>query len=815
MRLARHRWSLLIAVCLLVDAYIVWFQPQHTSSTSARQQQALQPQQQALQLSQPQLTPQQVDEGHTPTSPPAGLATALPAQARRDDSAGTVASFVTSTDAANATTAVATSTPAVSAAALSTAAASTPSLAALEFAAAQLNVRCRLLVATAVFEGSHLLRQPQYCRSDAAHDRHRRTQRSASTSGARDAGLVPLCHVAFVDWQSERLIKHAQVADLAREDGEAFIGCWQLLRVQAGLPYTHGSANAFLAAAWLPRLFQSTAEFSYWVDASRQIRTTDAGALAMPLMQMAQDTMLVVSRSPTAASKATASAPADPSLLLRRHAPVDRALALAMAWWVQWEAAASDQSPPRPRSSRVHGRSSAIGGAAAADIEGTAAARIAAAALGAVCSEASWAAVIGAPSASWPDLAAAHAFRALLPTKRPLDDTWHATWPAAPINARRTVIPSRIRAPVADATPAVHYAKPANAVSGVSFGGGRSGGDLITAGERDAALALASSAHAALPCGFMAASVYDHAARVGATHAANCEIVTLTAVFDAFDELIQPVADVLNRASPSELACFYAFVDKRSHDLLLRENANRVVKLKPADAAGGSDETPAGDGVSHRIGVWNLILLDGPMPYASSRRNSRMPKMLAHRLFPKASYALWIDSKLRLHSPPSVIRKLFLPKGSGAVFAAYRNLKRDNIDEERDWIWRHKCADDVDNCPDLLEQWATYESEQASPSWAKETVAIEGSLLLQSIREPLHHALFCGWLNEYVRFGERDQMAISYVMHAMGLTRRGLNASVALRLIDRKYHYLTKPSLRPLTLVTKVGHRTGSRRLQK
>ena len=34
MRLARHRWSLLIAVCLLVDAYIVWFQPQHTTLAS-------------------------------------------------------------------------------------------------------------------------------------------------------------------------------------------------------------------------------------------------------------------------------------------------------------------------------------------------------------------------------------------------------------------------------------------------------------------------------------------------------------------------------------------------------------------------------------------------------------------------------------------------------------------------------------------------------------------------------------------------------------------------------------------------------------
>ena len=165
-------------------------------------------------------------------------------------------------------------------------------------------------------------------------------------------------------------------------------------------------------------------------------------------------------------------------------------------------------------------------------------------------------------------------------------------------------------------------------------------------------------------------------------------------------------------------------------------------------------------------------------------------------------------------TPPSALQRLFLPSGGGAVFAAYRNLRRDRIDEERDWIWKHKCDDDVANCPDLLQQWAQYEAEQTSPSWYEETVAIEGSLLLQDLRAPLHSALFCGWFNEYARFGERDQMAISYVMHRMGLTRKGANASRAVRLIERKYHYLTKPSLRPRTLVLKVGHRSGSRRLK-
>ena len=85
--------------------------------------------------------------------------------------------------------------------------------------------------------------------------------------------------------------------------------------------------------------------------------------------------------------------------------------------------------------------------------------------------------------------------------------------------------------------------------------------------------------------------------------------------------------------------------------------------------------------------------------------------------------------------------------------------------------------------------------------------------LLQDLRAPLHNALFCAWFNEYARYGERDQISISYVLHRMGLTANGTNGSTAVRLLERKYHYLTKPSLRPLTLVTKLGHRSGSRKL--
>ena len=85
---------------------------------------------------------------------------------------------------------------------------------------------------------------------------------------------------------------------------------------------------------------------------------------------------------------------------------------------------------------------------------------------------------------------------------------------------------------------------------------------------------------------------------------------------------------------------------------------------------------------------------------------------------------------------------------------------------------------------------------------------------LQDLRSPLHNALFCNWFNEYVRFGERDQIAMSYVLHRMGLTAGGTNASAAVRFIERDMHYLTKPTARKLTIVKKVGHRKGSRKIR-
>ena len=446
-----------------------------------------------------------------------------------------------------------------------------PSLVAFEVAATQLSVQCEVLVATAIFEGVQLLRQPQYCREKASQSRHRRAQRNTVKSAP-----VPLCHVAFVDWQTERLLKQRQESDLARERGEAFIGCWQLLRVGAGTPYTHPEANAIVPKLGLPRLFPS-AEHSVWLDAAYKLMApvaTDCAAMVESLPAHAMIGTLEadppadsgggrISTTTGAAAAATTTAPAaataaamergrlDASLILRRHRPLATALDLADRWWAAW--AREAQRPPP-----IQHAPSAIAQA----LETSAAALLAI-----LQHERSSLRTSIRTMLARPGLLGARRSNAAAPLARLPAHALNVAWPSAVLSERRPRTRPPETAPRAESMPRLRFAVPgdlrASARAGVHFGGGvMSGGSTVGDAERDGALALRPDALDPLPCGFLASSAFDAAAAVGG--ASNCRIVTLTAIFDAYDELIQPAPEALREAPADERRCFYALVDHKS-----------------------------------------------------------------------------------------------------------------------------------------------------------------------------------------------------------------------------------------------------------
>ena len=203
-------------------------------------------------------------------------------------------------------------------------------------AAGQLKPTCHLLIATAILRGAQLLQQPTYCHGGSVAEHQRAQQR-------REAAV---CHVAFVDWVSERVLKQQLKDLLVREDGATFIGCWQLLRLGAGLPFVTPAANVIALKVLLPLLF-SHANASLWVDASRrltlskqvrtsgQVRTstTDgegglevAGGMATALVMFASHERMQHAEATTADW--------DTTLLLRHHWPASHAL--SCRWWTSW-----------------------------------------------------------------------------------------------------------------------------------------------------------------------------------------------------------------------------------------------------------------------------------------------------------------------------------------------------------------------------------------------------------------------------------------------------------------------------------------------
>ena len=58
------------------------------------------------------------------------------------------------------------------------------------------------------------------------------------------------------------LLRQKSDGEVVRQDGTTFVGCWQLLRVPTGRPFTHALANAHVGGVLLPRLFRGIAYHS-------------------------------------------------------------------------------------------------------------------------------------------------------------------------------------------------------------------------------------------------------------------------------------------------------------------------------------------------------------------------------------------------------------------------------------------------------------------------------------------------------------------------------------------------------------------------
>ena len=111
----------------------------------------------------------------------------------------------------------------------------------------------------------------------------------------------------------------------------------------------------------------------------------------------------------------------------------------------------------------------------------------------------------------------------------------------------------------------------------------------------------------------------------------------------------------------------------------------------------------------------------------------------------------------------------------------------------------------------LEQQWGHYDREQRrTPDWANATMLIDSGLLLQDVRSPLARLLLCNWFNEFHRFMERDLIAFSYIVMAMGLSPRP-GCAGPLHLVDPKWHWYNT-ALRETDVAFRCGHRSEFKR---
>ncbi|XP_050364726.1 probable hexosyltransferase MUCI70 isoform X2 [Argentina anserina] len=227
-------------------------------------------------------------------------------------------------------------------------------------------------------------------------------------------------------------------------------------------------------------------------------------------------------------------------------------------------------------------------------------------------------------------------------------------------------------------------------------------------------------------------------------YAEKCRFVVASGIFDGYDIPHQP-----SNLSPrsKKLFCFLMVVDETSFEFI---NGNVTVR---EDNSGGK-----------WVGIWRLILLKHP-PYDEPRRNGKVPKILTHRLFPKAQYSIWIDGKMELMVDPLLILERYLWRDKN-TFAISQHKHHRNIYEEADSNKRRKRY--ARPLIDLHMKIYRYEGlEPWSPQKKTISDVPEGAIIIRE-HTAMSNLFSCLWFNEVDLFTPRDQLSFGYVLYRLG-----------------------------------------------
>lgn len=161
-------------------------------------------------------------------------------------------------------------------------------------------------------------------------------------------------------------------------------------------------------------------------------------------------------------------------------------------------------------------------------------------------------------------------------------------------------------------------------------------------------------------------------------------------------------------------------------------------------------------------------------PYESDRRNSRIPKILAHLYF-GSEFTIYHDGCFSLQIEPSRLVESFL---NDADIALYRHPCRTSIYEEHTACER----DQIGDGPEMNAQVERYRSIGIGPGlWAGGFIARRNSQAVAEFNET--------WWREFRRGCERDQIALPAAIFMSGLKVHTVDADILMDTDRLAFHW--------------------------
>ncbi|CAI5494947.1 unnamed protein product [Closterium sp. Naga37s-1] len=312
-----------------------------------------------------------------------------------------------------------------------------------------------------------------------------------------------------------------------------------------------------------------------------------------------------------------------------------------------------------------------------------------------------------------------------------------------------------------------------------------------TMGERAKSFRVQESME--VHCGFAGPNTGFTVAEADQRWLKRCQVAVVTAIFGGGDILVQPIG--MTQESLQKV-CYVAFWDE-------------------VTAAAQAEAGVVPDAGTMRVGLWRIVIVKD-LPFVDQRRNGKIPKILSHRLFPRARFSIWVDSKYQFRRDPlGVLDSLLWRQQPRAEFAISEHGARSCIYAEGEAIVRKHKAQPEEVAVQLnqyrtegLPVNATYNGKKGEGKrvdvvvWKKvgwtvissTDLALTVSFVCGGIRPtyvlfPFYCAalaeasiivrehtaatnlFMCLWFNEMVRFTARDQLSFGYTLRRLDLVK--------------------------------------------